>query len=127
MKPLLLTPVLVLALAACGGGSEEPAPTPPASAVGPGISIADATASDLRGALLVNGNLLAEGDRMRFCSALAESFPPQCAGPQLEVEGLDLAQIKGLTTERDVSWTDKPIQLLGTVEDGVLTVSKTSL
>jgi hypothetical protein len=124
-----LAPILVLAfaLAACGGASEDSNPTPPASAVGPGISIEDAMASDLTGPLLVNGNLLAHGERVQFCSALGESFPPACSGPWLEVEGVDLAQIEGLTKERDVRWTDRPIQLLGTVEGRVLTVSETSL
>src|SRR5687767_12000979 len=118
MRTLLFIPLAVLALTACGGSDgAEPQPTqPPATAgigMGPGISIDEAIASDLDGALLVNGNLLAEGEKIRFCSALAESFPPQCAGAQLLVEGLKLEEVDGLVTEGDVSWTDRPIQLLG--------------
>lgn len=132
MKAISLVPLAVLALAACGGGEEvEPQPTqPPATAgvaMGPGISIEEARASDLEGPLLVNGNLLADGDEVRFCSALAESFPPQCAGPSLQVEGVKLEEIDGLVREGRVAWTDRPIQLLGTVEDGVLSVSTTSV
>jgi len=132
MRALLLIPLALLALAACGGGGDvEPQPTqPPATAaigMGPGISIEEAMASDLEGPLLVNGNLLAEGGEIRFCDALAESFPPQCAGPQLRVEGLKLEEVDGLVSEGEVAWTDRPIQLLGDVEGDTLVVSTTSM
>jgi hypothetical protein len=124
--------LVVLALAACGGNEEvEPQPTqPPATAgigMGPGISIDEAMASDLEGALLVNGNLLAQGGEIRLCSALAESFPPQCGGSSLRVGGLKLEEVDGLVTEGDVSWTDRPIQLLGDVEGDTLVVSTTAV
>lgn len=132
MKTLLLLPLAVLALTACGADEErEPQPTqPPATAgigMGPGISIDEAMSSDLDGALLVNGNLLAQGEEIRLCSALAESFPPQCAGPQLLVEGLKLEEVDGLVSEGEVAWTDRPIQLLGDVEGDTLVVSTTAL
>lgn len=134
MRTLLLIPLAVFALAACGGTDEvepQPAPTqPPATAGigrGPGISIEEAMASDLDGALLVNGNLLAQDGEVRFCSALAESFPPQCSGASLRVEGLKLEEVDGLVTEGEVSWTDRPIQLLGDVEEDTLVVSTTAV
>ncbi|MEX2102762.1 MAG: hypothetical protein WD805_02270, partial [Gaiellaceae bacterium] len=68
----------------------------------------------------------AEGETIRFCSALAESFPPQCAGAQLRVEGIKLDEVGGLVSEGDVSWTERPIQLLGDVEGDTLVVSTTS-
>ena len=100
-----------------------PAGTPPASAVGPGISIAEALASTLDEPLLVNGFLVVQGERAELCEALAESFPPQCGGDSLSVEGLDLDAFEGLSTEQDTTWSEGPIQLLGEVEDGVLTVA----
>lgn len=132
MKTLLVLSLAVLALAACGGDEEvEPQPAqPPATAglgAGPGISIDQAMASDLEGALLVNGNLLAQGDMIRICSALAESFPPQCSGASLRVQGLNLNEVDGLVTEGEVAWTDRPIQLLGDVEGDTLVVSTTSM
>lgn len=134
MRKLLLLPLAVLALAACGGEKEvEPQPQPaqpPATAglgAGPGISIEEALASDSAEPLLVNGNLLAEGDEIRLCDALAESFPPQCGGPQLHVEGLKLEEVDGLVREGVVAWTDRPIQLLGSVEGETLVVSTTSM
>jgi hypothetical protein len=134
MRKRFLLPLAVFALAACGGDKEvEPQPQPaqpPATAgigMGPGISIEEAIASDLEGPLLVNGNLLAESGEIRFCDALAESFPPQCAGPQLLVEGLKLDEVDGLVREGEVAWTDRPIQLLGDVEGDTLVVSTTSM
>jgi hypothetical protein len=133
MRTLLLIPLAVFALAACGSGDEERQPQPaqpPATAglgAGPGISIEEALASGSAEPLLVNGNLLAEHDEVRFCHALAESFPPQCAGPQLHVEGLNLDEVDGLVREGEVAWTDRPTQLLGTVEGDKLVVSSTSV
>lgn len=128
---LFISTVLTAALlAGCGGeAADDPgagSTQPPSAGIGagPGISIEQAIASNLDGPLLVNGNVLAESGEIRFCSALAESFPPQCGGPSLRVEGLKLDEVDGLVTEGDVSWTDRPIQLLGLVEDGVLSVSQ---
>ena len=102
-----------------GGGVAEPT----SSASGPGISVGEALASDLDQPLLVNGFLVASGDGVRLCEALAESYPPQCGGESLTVEGLDLASRDDLSEEGGVSWTDQPVQLLGDVEGGVLTVA----
>ena len=132
MKALALV-TLVTAFAVACGGTGEPAdddtgsPKVSGIAAGPGISIEEALASELHEMLLVNGNLLAEGGEVRLCSALAESFPPQCGGASLQVQGVELEEVDGLVTEGDVSWTDRPIQLLGVVEDGVLTVSKNAI
>jgi hypothetical protein len=118
------------ALPACGGddgSSDDGRPQTSGIAAGPGISIDDALASDSDEPLLVNGNLLAQGDDVRLCSALAESFPPQCGGASLVVQGLKLVEVDGLVTEGDVSWTDRPIQLLGVVSDGTLAVSENAL
>ena len=131
MKTLTLLSALVAAaaLAACGdsdtpdatggGGSGGSSSVPQTSgiAAGPALSIDDALATGSDEPLLVSGNLLAQGDEVRLCSALAESFPPQCGGASLAVLGLDLAEVDGLITEGDVSWTDRPIELLGVVEN----------
>jgi hypothetical protein len=125
------TVAAALALVGCGGGDGTddaggPPSVPQTSGLGagPGISIEEALAADTDEMLLVNGNLLAQGDDVRLCYALAESFPPQCGGPSLAVEGLNLEEVDGLITEGDVSWTDRPIQLLGVVEDETLTVGE---
>jgi hypothetical protein len=134
MRTLALIATLAAAgaLAGCGGddvAADDAAsgPTVPQTSglgAGPGISIDDALASDSDEMLLVNGNLLAQDGEVRLCSALAESFPPQCGGASLVVEGLKLEQVDGLVGEGGVSWTDRPIQLLGVVGDGTMTVSE---
>ena len=142
MKTLFLVAILALALVAagCGGGEPSPAaaePVPPAATSGTpssgapipggGLTVNEALASTLDGPLMVAGFLVATGDEARLCSALAESFPPQCGGSSLLVEGLDLATVEGLQTEGDVSWTDERFSVLGDVANGVLTVSATSI
>jgi hypothetical protein len=144
MKTLTLFATMLAAAALAGCGDSDPDTGEPAGggttvpqmsgiAAGPGISIDDALAADSDEPLLVTGNVLAQGDEVRLCSALAESFPPQCGGASLHVVGLDLAEVDGLITEGDVSWTDRPIELLGVVEndtqgkDDILTVSENVL
>jgi len=142
MKKLILLPILALALvpAGCGDDGDEPSPAgtePPAATsaapssgaaiAGGGLTVDEALASTLEGPLMVAGFLVAAGDEVRLCSALAESFPPQCGGSSLLVEGLDLAAVEGLQTEGDVSWSDERVSVLGDVRDGVLTVSATSI
>ena len=95
------------------------------SGVGPGITVGVALITNLTGPLLVNGQLHVENGRVRLCEVLAESFPHQCAGRFLVVEGLDLTTIDGLTSEGSVTWSDQTVQVLGTVEGEVLTVAGT--
>ena len=120
MKSFALATALLVAatFAACGGDDDE--------GISPGdAGVSIAYALDNAGEeVLVNGNLLATGDEARLCSALAESFPPQCGGSSLVVQDLNLDKVDALVTEGDVSWTDRPIQLLGVVSDGTLTVSE---
>src|SRR5688500_4980234 len=96
MKALRLLPlplVLVvgaLALAACGSdeAAEPPTPPPPSIAgigAGPGISIEEAIALESSEPVLVNGWVYARGGEVRFCDAIAESYPPQCPGVSLLV------------------------------------------
>ena len=126
-KILLLLAVVIVAIvvaAACGDNDDDLG-SGPISSVGPSISIGEALTSNLDGPLLVNGILHARNDDVRLCEILAESFPPQCAGRFLMVQGLDLTTVDGLTTEGSVTWSDQPVQVLGTVEGEVLTVGGT--
>jgi hypothetical protein len=123
------------AAAACGGG-EGSRPTEPAAtaagtvpaAPGPPLTVDEALAAS-DGAVRVTGYLVAEdGAPVRLCSALAESYPPQCGVASLVVEGLDLSSVEGLTTPVEpgyahTSWTDTQVELDGVLADGVLAVS----
>ena len=87
-----------------------------ATASGPGISVEAALEQMGAGPVLVNGALLVDADGVvLLCDALAESFPPQCAGARLEVRGLDVAGQPDLQEANGVRWLDRT-QLLGTVQ-----------
>jgi hypothetical protein len=138
---LPITIAVALIAAACGGGgggagAPDTGGAPPSQGApipGGGLSIQEAIDSTLAGPLAVRGFIVApEGERVRLCTALLESYPPQCGEPSLVVEGLELATIEGLESTDDpslaqVTWSDAEVSLLGTVEDGVLTVSATSV
>jgi hypothetical protein len=119
-------------VAAGGGAPSEVGDTDggrsgPRSAVGPGISVGEALESDLAGPLLVNGFIVTTSDgTVYLAEALAESLPPQPGGARLVVEGLDLKSFEGLTTAEGITWSDQRVQVLGTVEGDVLTVSTTA-
>ena len=80
-----------LALAGCGGGDGER-----------------------------TGYLVESGGEVRLCDALAESYPPQCAGESLRVEG-ELPQAEW-SEAQGVRWTDRQVVLRGEIEDDVLRV-----
>ena len=116
---LIATLLTAAALAGCGGDDDS-------SDASPGGTTTPAFIADVSGSdepQLVSGNLLVQDGEARLCSALAESFPPQCGGPSLLVDGLDLDSVADLTTEGDVSWSDRPIVLEGIVDGDTLTVS----
>jgi hypothetical protein len=102
------------------GDTGSAAPVP-----GGALSVAEALESELDEPLLVEGALVAVGDEVRLCSALAESFPPQCGGPSLLVQGLELETVEGLTREGVVAWAESA-SVLGTVEDGILKITQTA-
>ncbi|NOY54557.1 MAG: hypothetical protein GXP34_01070 [Actinobacteria bacterium] len=94
-----------------------------AAVAGPGISVTEALESDLAGPLLVNGFLVTTADGVYLAEALAESYPPQPGGARLVVDNLDMDLIDGLTTVQGITWSDRRVQLLGTVQDGLLHVA----
>ncbi len=124
--------LLALLLAACGGAadvSDAPVSQPPIKggdadgilqiaqgiADGPGISIEEAIGQAGTGPLLINGSLFVDPDgTVLLCSAIAESFPPQCGGTRLSVRGLDLESMPDLQEANGVRWAEQ-VQLLGTV------------
>ena len=140
-----------LVLAACGGGEADPtqpldvgnAPTTQApetggntpladdaggtmiTGMGPGISVAELLTATIDGPFLVNGYVFVGADGSVLISdAIAESYPPQPAGAQVSVEGVDLMQLPLVEGSVDggliSSWTEQPVQLLGNLIDDVL-------
>ena len=153
MKRLIaLLTATAFVLAACGGGAADPiepadvgnAPTTQApvtggetpladdadgatlAGMGPGISVAELLAATTEGPFLVNGYVFVGTDGNAVISdAIAESYPPQPAGAQVPVEGIDVMQLPLVEGSVDSeiptsSWTEQPVQLLGDLIDGVL-------
>jgi len=101
-----------LLLAACGGGT---------------------TAGSSAGYHLdggsVTGYVVADGDTMRSCPALAESYPPRCGGDATILAGIEPADIVGMQRPTggvggDVAWSAAPIRLLGEVDGDAFRVTK---
>lgn len=134
-----LVPLLIaFALLAAACGDDDAATTTTAAAittttasggrvaVGDPINVADALVSTLDQPLLVTGYLfvLADGS-MVLADAIAESFPPQPGGASIPVVGFDLEGMTGVQTAPAGSaitqWVDVPVEILGTVDAGVLT------
>lgn len=117
-------------LAACGGDdAPEPAdtaaPTTSGMPADGGLTVAEALATDAEGPLTVRGFLLDDGTTVRLCDAVLESYPPQCGGDSVEVEGVAVAELEGATTEGEISWVEQA-SLTGELTDGVLVVSATT-
>ena len=126
----LVTIAIAALVVGCGGDDEEIVPgagNGASVASGPGLSIAEAMASDLSGPLLVNGFLLIQADEVLFCSALSASSPPGCSGDSLKVEGLDVSKLEHLSSQNGISWTTQMTQLLGEVDGDILSVSQDSI
>lgn len=81
------------------------------------MTVADALAHQPTDDLvLVSGALFVDAEGgMLLCDAVAESFPPQCGGARLAVEGLDLATIDGIEEANGVRWAEDVV-LFGSVE-----------
>ncbi len=124
--PMLL--IALLLLAACAADPPAATPSGPTDEEwtlvitdgdpgdGPGISVADAlTHGPTDDIVTVSGALFVDADgTVLLCDAIAESFPPQCGGERIEVEGLDLTTIE-LEEANGVRWAEG-VTLLGSVE-----------
>jgi hypothetical protein len=115
---LRLAALAVVLLAGCGSEEVEPRPATPTDA----LTVAEALEREGE-EVVVRGYVLRDRDGTRLCSALAESHPPQCGRPSLEVEGLpeddgELAEAQG------VAWSERQLALRGVVTRGVLRVAE---
>ena len=90
--------------------SAADAPTPPAGQQG------NEEPDDVEGFLVHRDGVTL------LCELLAESYPPQCGGSSVRVEGLDLESVAGLKTAEGVTWSDGVVRLTGRLRDGVLTI-----
>ena len=125
MRPAPALLVLALVFAACdiGGAPSSSSGGDPVLVIvegepgSAGISVAEAIGHGPTDDIVaVTGALFAgPGGTVMLCDAIAESFPPQCGGERIRVDGIDLASVPGLQTEGEVSWAEG-VTLLGSVE-----------
>ena len=121
MKSLALLAALALVL----GGSACGQDSTPFSSQGE-LTVEEALVSGRDGRLTVTGALfVVKGRPARLCSAIAESYPPQCGGASVIVEGLEPSSIPELEVEGDVAWAES-VALVGTLEDAVLRLAPAS-
>jgi len=116
--------LFMLVAAATGGcGAEEASDTI--------LTIDQALNAQPGQAVRVQGGLVATESETLLASVLLESYPPQAGGRTIVLEGLDLASLVGLSSTAGqpdlarVTWSDFPVVLEGTIEEGVLTVTET--
>jgi len=95
-----------------------------------GLDVQAALDSTVTGVVAIKGYLFDDGTGLRLCGALAESFPAQCGGPSLTVEGfafdrmIELPEYELVQVESSggVTWTAGLVTLFGEVVDGNLVV-----
>ena len=92
-----------------------------------GLTVSEALITDVVGVIGVQGFLFDDGSGPVLCEVLAESFPPQCGGASVAVEGHEEAVDVPIVSEQGVTWTDQPLTLFGEIVDGTLVVDPTVL
>jgi hypothetical protein len=126
-RPMLRLALAFLFLVGCsapGATADPPTGDAPVLVIADGrpddsaaLSVAEAlTHGPTDDLVTVTGALFVDPDgTVRLCDAIAESFPPQCGGERIAVEGLDLDTIGNLETEGELSWAEG-VTLFGSVE-----------
>jgi len=99
-----------------GGGNDDSLSVPAASNEPDGAVV------------VVTGFVFVDGGDVRLCEAIAESFPPQCGGSRIFVDGFDSAvlgtrlvtAVGDLEPDADVAWTNDGVTMSGQLMGGRL-------
>lgn len=91
-----------------------------------GLSIDEAMAYEGSEVVAVSGYFVSIDGEARLCSALAESFPPQCGGDSLTIANPEALASSPLVEEGTTQWSEETITVLGTIDGDTLTVDVTS-
>lgn len=107
--------------AACLAGDPECADVPtgtggPESRPDGSLLLSDAVGAGVDGPFLVAAYYVDAGDGARLCSALLESFPPQCGEPSLILDDPSVIDGAVLTTEGDVTWSGDLVTVEGEID-----------
>jgi hypothetical protein len=125
-----LAAVMAGVLTGCGdddddgsSASSTSASTPTATTVPAGpITVEQLVARSADTPVATQGFLHVVGDVARLCGAILESYPPQCGQPAVELVGLDLEAVDGLTSAEGVNWKESIVLTLERSADGRFTV-----
>jgi hypothetical protein len=125
MRKVLCALAITLLASGCGDSGDDGAKstTSTTGEVSDGVpaSIGGVIDGAITGDINVLGFVVIEPSGVRFCASLAESFPPQCGEPSLDLVDLDPAVVE-LEEAQGVQWTDDIVVLLGRYSDGSFTV-----
>lgn len=72
-------------------------------------------------AVVVSGFVVWDDEQARFCSVLAESYPPQCQGDRITIANPDDLEV-ALEEAQGVRWTQSRVDLTGSFDGTALTV-----
>ena len=123
-RPLLVFAFSVMLLAAsCAIEPDDAQTQPPATVTGflvdGGLTVSEALATSAQDVIAVRGIYFADATQSLLCELLAESFPPQCAGPRIPVDtaGIDLGPRQ---TAGGVTWSNDTVVIFGEIVGGTL-------
>jgi hypothetical protein len=120
MRGAFLLAALTLLAGGCGASEDEP---PSAGADPPVTSFDEARGAEDGTPVELGGAVYADDEPMRVCRELAESFPPQC-GHGVPVLGVSWEELPGVQRASGVTWTERPVGLVGEMHGGVLHVTE---
>ncbi len=117
----LLIALVLLVATACGGRDRQ-------GAVGGAPLLTTAETADRNGLVAVQGFFWARpGDGVfRLCEASLESFPPQCGEPMVDLTGIDVTRIAGISFSQNVFWAEQ-LRVRGELSDGTLAAEEIEL
>lgn len=84
------------------------------------ISVDEALGQPEGSSLLVTGYLFGDSGLVFIADLVAESFPPQPGGAVMDVTGIDLGEVDGVSQQGPILWLDEPQTVSGTVTDNQL-------
>jgi hypothetical protein len=116
MRVLLTRALLATALSVggCGGNSSDQGVEH--------LSFEQALTYSSDTPVTLTGSLLIEGDHVRLCDGLAESYPPQCGARRLDVVSLprEMPEMEKSPDER-VRWIEQ-VTVMGVVSGGEIAI-----
>lgn len=91
------------------------------------LSITDALSYQGSEPIAVAGYVVRTQEASRLCDALAESYPPQCAGESIVITNPDTTDAYPLIEEGDVQWSPERVTVIATVTSEGITIDPTSM